>query len=286
MELFERAKAVRLRSHHDKYLLADEDEEHVCQERNGSTGRARWAVEVVEGFPVVRLKSCYGRYLTASNEPFLLGMTGRKVTQTLPHRLDSSVEWEPIRDGMQVKLKTLYGHFLRANGGPPPWRNSVTHDIPHLHLDWVLWEVDIVEILTPPPAYPAPSVPENYSVASSPDSSQKLSKQESAASFTSYSSQRQEGRVIHYTIADNNGNVRDDAEFSLIFKGSSVKELTQKLEEEAELSDVIVCSENPLNGKLYPLHLHLPPNNAAMNVVLVPAASKVAKSFPKSENLQ
>ncbi|RHN41155.1 hypothetical protein MtrunA17_Chr8g0363011 [Medicago truncatula] len=46
---------------------------------------------------------------------------GQKVIQTLPRRLDSSVEWE----GAQVKLKTRYGNFLRGNGGLLPWRNSV-----------------------------------------------------------------------------------------------------------------------------------------------------------------
>ncbi|KAL3643177.1 hypothetical protein CASFOL_013992 [Castilleja foliolosa] len=33
-------------------------------------------------------------------------MTGRKVLQTLPKRLDSSVEWEPIRENGAIKLKT------------------------------------------------------------------------------------------------------------------------------------------------------------------------------------
>lgn len=149
MEFFNNAKAVRLRSHHDKYLLAEEDEEAVTQDRNGSSKSAKWIVELVsESPPILRLKSCYGKYLTASNQPFLLGMTGRKVLQTLPRRLDSSLEWEPIREGSQVKLKTRYGNFLRANGGLPPWRNSVTHDIPHRTAtqEWVLWDVDVVEI--------------------------------------------------------------------------------------------------------------------------------------------
>ena len=149
MDLFYNAKAVRLRSHHDKYLLADEDEESVIQDRNGSSKNARWTVEFVEGTDsIIRLKSCYNKYLTSSNQPFLLGMTGRKVIQSLPRRLDSSLEWEPVKEGSQVKLKTRYGNFLRANGGVPPWRNSITHDIPHRTAtqDWILWDVDIVEI--------------------------------------------------------------------------------------------------------------------------------------------
>ena len=149
MDFFRHAKAVRLRSHHSKYLLAEDDEETVTQDRNGSSKSARWLVEYVPEYDnIVRLKSCYGKYLTASNHPFLLGMTGRKVLQTLPARLDSSVEWEPVKDGGRVKLKTRYGNFLRANGGVPPWKNTVTHDIPHRTAtqDWVLWDVDVVEI--------------------------------------------------------------------------------------------------------------------------------------------
>jgi hypothetical protein len=154
MELFERAKTVRLRSHHDKYLYADEDESRVTQDRNASSLNARWQVEPVPHSPgVLRLRSRYGRYLSASNEPFLLGATGRKVTQTLPHRLDSSVEWVPDHDagaGGAVRLRTRYGNFLRANAGLPPWRNSVTHDVPHRHAGWVLWDVEVLQVLPPP----------------------------------------------------------------------------------------------------------------------------------------
>ncbi|KAI3474825.1 hypothetical protein Pfo_030136 [Paulownia fortunei] len=147
MEFFKKAKSLRLKSRHDKYLTAGADEESVVQDRSGSSKCAKWTVEFVEGVEnVIRLKSCFSRYLTALDEEFLLGVTGRKVVQSLPRKLDSSVEWEPIRDGVQVKLKTRYGNFLRANGGLPPWRNSITHDIPHRHHDWILWEVDVVEI--------------------------------------------------------------------------------------------------------------------------------------------
>lgn len=281
MDLLQGAKSIRLRGHHDKYLLADEDEEHVSQERSGSTRRARWTVEFIDGHPVIRLKSCYGKYLTASSEPFLLGMTGSKVLQTVPRRLDSSVEWEPIRDGMQIKLKTRYGNFLRANGGLPPWRNSVTHDIPHRHHDWVLWEVEIVEVQAPAQA---PVELDNSSMATSPDSSPKFSKQESSSFYID--PPKSEGRSIHYVIADDSRDYDDGEEFTLNFKGASVEELTQKLMEETEMPDIIVCSRNPLNGKLYPLRLQLPPNNTTMRVVLVPSSSKLAKSFSKTENHQ
>jgi hypothetical protein len=171
MELFERAKTVRLRSHHDKYMYADDDESHVQQDRNAASPNARWTVEPVPHAPgVIRLRSRYGRYLTASNEPFLLGLTGRKVVQTLPHRLDSSVEWVPVRDGdgNHARLQTRYGNYLRANGGLPPLRNSITHDVTHhRHAGWILWCVEIVQVLPYPPAESsdsssAPSSPPHY----------------------------------------------------------------------------------------------------------------------------
>ncbi|XP_020588193.1 uncharacterized protein LOC110030003 [Phalaenopsis equestris] len=151
MDLFQRAKAVRLRSHNEMYLLAEDDEE-LCQNRNGTTWKAQWQVELLdEGQPLIRLKSCFGKYLSASNEPLLHGVTRRRFFQAaLGHRLDSSLEWESVRDGFQVKLKTRYGHFLRVNGGPPPWRNTVTHDILHLHMiefsgRMILWRCNSLE---------------------------------------------------------------------------------------------------------------------------------------------
>ncbi|RVW31282.1 hypothetical protein CK203_100350 [Vitis vinifera] len=119
MELFRTAKAVTLRSHLDKYLVADDDKETVRQSRNGLSRRAKWLVE--GSGHVIRLKSCHGRYLTASDTAYLLGMTGKKV-----------------------KFKTRGGKFLRANGGTPPWRNSVTHDYPNSSAtrNWILWDVE------------------------------------------------------------------------------------------------------------------------------------------------
>ncbi|KAK8492571.1 hypothetical protein V6N13_017546 [Hibiscus sabdariffa] len=294
MDLFLNAKAVRLRSHHDKYLVAEEDEESVSQERNGSSKNARWTVEFVPGSEnIIRLKSLYNKYLTAWNQPFLLGMTGRKVIQSLPKRLDSSVEWEPIREGNQVKLKTRYGNYLRANGGLPPWRNSVTHDIPHRTSTqgWVVWHVDIVEIQVKSPSSGHPHPPSapphadslNFEpTPPSPVSAQSghYSRQESSDSYVG-SPPKPDGRTIYYHVADENGEVDDEAVegFSFSFKGNDVAELTHKLMEETGLEDVVVCTRSPLNGKLYPLRLQLPPNNADMHVVVVPSASKVEASL-------
>ncbi|CDP18719.1 unnamed protein product [Coffea canephora] len=147
MELFQKAKTIRLRSYRDKYLTAEDDEENVIQDRDGSTKNSIWTVEFVPGRDVVRFVSCYGKYLTASNMPLVPRMPGRKVIQTLPNCRDPRIDWEPIRDGFQVKLKTLWGNFLRPNGGVPPWRNCITHDIPHFSTtsNKILWDVEVVE---------------------------------------------------------------------------------------------------------------------------------------------
>ncbi|ESW25857.1 hypothetical protein PHAVU_003G071100 [Phaseolus vulgaris] len=288
MELFHRAKVVRLRSHHDKYLLADEDEESVTQDRNGSSRNAKWTVELIPEFDnLLRLKSCYGKYLTASNQPLLLGVTGRKVVQSVPRQLDSSVEWEPVRDGAQVKLKTRYGNFLRANGGLPPWRNSVTHDIPHRTAtqDWILWDVDVLEIHVESPA--PPPIPhsdsldfDSYTPSAVSIKSTAFSRQESTDSNVG-SPPKLEGRTIYYHVAEDNGDVDDEnvQGYSLTFKGNGVEQLTRKFVEETGLEGVIVCTRSPLNGKLYPLRLQLPPNNVTMQVVLVLPSSKVARDF-------
>ncbi|CAL5078904.1 unnamed protein product [Urochloa decumbens] len=338
MELFERARTVRLRSHHDKYLYADEDESHVVQDRNAASPNARWVVEPVPHSPgVLRLRSRYGRYLSASNEPFLLGVTGRKVLQTLPHRLDSSVEWVPVRDdarnraGPGARLRTRYGNFLRANAGLPPWRNSVTHDTPHRHAGWVVWDVEVVQAVipgpdssssdaaadcyaAPPPSYnkppsrsssptppplptsalrpPAPP-PHHLEENAAPFKAQPpppppgyiappapgLYRLESTESF-SVPLHKVEGRAIYYQIGDEDGDVDPDEEpRHLTFNGTGLEELLERLKEESGLEDVVMCSRSPINGKLLPLRLQLPPNNAAVHIVLVRESSKVAKTF-------
>ncbi|PIN01408.1 hypothetical protein CDL12_26084 [Handroanthus impetiginosus] len=278
MDFFKKAKSVRLKSYHDKFLTADDDKESVLQDRSGTSDCAKWTVEFVEGVEsVIRLKSCFGKYLTALDEEFRLGVTGRKVVQSLPRKLDSSIEWEPIRNGMQVKLKTRYGNYLRANGGLPPWRNSITHDIPHRHHDWILWEVDVVEIRidSPPEFSRSDSLGDDFSSmihlrTPSLESSSNLED----------SPRKSEGRMIYYYVADDDGNVDDSAEGPcFLLKGHGLEELTQKLEEETGLEDIIVCSRNRVNGKLYPLRLALPPNNATMHVVVVPSTCRAANEF-------
>ncbi|KAE9459055.1 hypothetical protein C3L33_09058, partial [Rhododendron williamsianum] len=157
MELFQKAITVKL-SHKNKYLVAEDNQESVYLDRDGSLKNAVWAVEIVENGPkYLRFKSYYGKYLTASNVPFPIpGSTGRKVLQTVSEKPDSSTEWEPIRDGFSVRFKTPGGTFLRPNGGLPPWRNSVTHDIPHRRgtQEKILWDIHVVWAI---PKTPVPS---------------------------------------------------------------------------------------------------------------------------------
>lgn len=294
MDFFRNAKAVRLKNNHNKYLHAEEDEESVSQDRTGSSKNNRWTVEFVQdsqddNITIIRLKSCYNKYLTASNQPFLLGMTGRKVLQTVPRRLDSSVEWEPVREGNQVKLRTRYGQYLRANGGLPPWRNSVTHDVPHRTAtqEWVLWDVDVVDIVVQSPA-PRPPPPLVYQSAHDNNNDDSFTSSETSSSPTPFSRQQssdsyhhhsssssppkfEDGRAIYYhVVSEDFGEMDENAQgFCITFKGNNVNDLTRKLEEETGLNDITVCTRSPLNGKLYPLRLQLPPNIVTMKVFVV-----------------
>ncbi|XP_028105512.1 uncharacterized protein LOC114304551 [Camellia sinensis] len=303
MEFFTKVKAVKLRSHLDKYLAADDDKETVRQSRQGSARKSRWLVEPVDGNPqLIRLKGIHGSYLAASAAPFLLGMTGNKVVQA--KRDDSSettTEWQPIRDGFQVKLKAAAGGtYLRANGGTPPWRNTVTHDIPlagSTH-NWVLWEAEAVEIPENEALNDYLSLVSSFSSLSdevfgseeveSPMSirsynSPKLSTKKSIDSVGSSPPKAADGRAIYYSVADEFGNVNEgDEGHCITFKGNGVDELTRRLEDETGIEDIAVCSRSPLNGKLYPLRLQLPPNNVTMHVVVVPSSSKVARDFAKA----
>ncbi|PHT55254.1 hypothetical protein CQW23_03740 [Capsicum baccatum] len=276
MEFFQKAKCIRLKSNHEKFLHADPDQESVYQDRSGSSKSVKWTVEFPEGLDnVIRLKSCYGKYLTALDEQHLFGVTGQKVVQSLPNKLDSLVEWEPIKEGSLVKLKTRYGNYLRANSGLPPWRNSVTHDIPHRHQDWILWAVDTVEVLLELP---------DESVSESGDDDLGSSFHLTTPKFSrTQSTLKSEGRLIYFYVADENGNVDDSVKGpSFQFKGHGLDELTKKLEEETGIEKIVVCSRNKFNGNLYPLRLALPPNNATMHVVVLPASSKVIRQGEKS----
>ncbi|KAG9147630.1 hypothetical protein Leryth_015709 [Lithospermum erythrorhizon] len=296
MDIFQTAKNIRLKSIHNKYLIAEENQETVKQDKDGSSNNSKWTIEIVQNADnIIHLKSCYNKYLTASNQPCLLGTTGKKVLQTVPNRVDSSVEWEPIREGRKVKLRTRYGQFLRANGGLPPWRNSVTYDIPQRTStqDWVFWDVDVVEIdvKLPVPNQLPSLVPKFDSFASETSSnstssskSTSFSRLESSDSTGALGSPRSggEGRVIYFHVADKFGEYDEgEEELGIIFKGNDVGELKKKLEEVVRLNNVVVCTKSPLNGKLYPLRLKLPPNNVSMHVVLVPSSSngKLHSSF-------
>jgi hypothetical protein len=86
-----------------------------------------------------------------------------------------------------------------------------------------------------------------------------------------------DGRLIRYHIGDDNGDIdEDDDPLSFTFNGTSLEELLERLHEETGLEDMVMCSRSPINGKLLPLRLQLPPDNIAMNIVLVRKSSKGA----------
>ncbi|KAF3457807.1 hypothetical protein FNV43_RR02467 [Rhamnella rubrinervis] len=146
--MFHNGMVVKLQSYHEKYLLAVDDQESVIQGDNVPTNNVKWTVESVPGSDsLIRLKSCYGKYLAASDEPFLVGITGFQVLQLPPGGCpDSSIEWEPIRGGNQVvQLKNSRRNtFLRANNRLPPWRYSITHKVPSSSDNHYAWNLVIV----------------------------------------------------------------------------------------------------------------------------------------------
>ncbi|CAH1429610.1 unnamed protein product [Lactuca virosa] len=111
MELFRKAKSIRLKSHHDKYLLVESDGESVLQDRNETIKKGIWMVEFVEGFDnVLRLKSSYGKYLTASedqgNDPPAAKNEGMMVYYTVVDD-DGNVD-----DGYKETSFAFKGHGL------------------------------------------------------------------------------------------------------------------------------------------------------------------------------
>ncbi|KAJ7525361.1 hypothetical protein O6H91_17G047100 [Diphasiastrum complanatum] len=268
MEHFKYARTVRIRGRHGKYLWAEDDRTSTTQDRDGACELAIWRVEVVEdnsfeGKPsVIRLKSCFDTYLTASETPFLLGMTGRKVLQSPPTTKNSSVEWEPVSDGSLVKFKTRHGNYLRANGGLPPWRNSVTHDVPirSATADWILWEVEIVDTIqtdAPAPASPH-SQASSFKISSKPD-----------------------GRLIYYALANDDLEVFQSGDWpNFLYKGTSLEKLKSALKEELGIEeDILICARHPVSSKLSPLRIELPPNHLPLHLVVVKTSSPAAKSF-------
>ena len=156
MDLFRNNLIIRLKNGKDKYLIAEQDKESVVKSRDCSTKNAQWTVEVND-YESLYLKSCYGKYLTASNMPSIPGIVGKnlKVVQTLPEKKNTSHLWLPFkqsdaRDPFTVSLKTLHGTYLQANSGPQPLGNLITHDLlrkdgPNSVNKKMLWQIEIVD---------------------------------------------------------------------------------------------------------------------------------------------
>ncbi|KAI4321926.1 hypothetical protein MLD38_035250 [Melastoma candidum] len=130
-------------------------------------------------------------------------------------------------------------------------------------------------VTTPPlpgPVLPA-SEPDSPTSDVSPDSP-GTPKLENSDSFCS-PRVKLEGRTIYYKVADKDGESEEGMSF--LFKGSQLEKLVERLEDETGLEDLVVCSH--WKGKLYPLRLQLPPNNAAMHIVVLPSSSEAVKDL-------
>lgn len=156
MDIFRNDMIVRLKNVQDKYLIAQQDEQSVSKSRNGFTKNAQWKVEVNDEDSLY-LKSCYGKYLTASNQPLIPGMIARnlRVTQTQPEKKNTSHLWLPVgqpeqREPHTMWLRTLHGSYLQTHSGPPPLGNMITHDLlrkdgPNPLSKKILWHIEIVD---------------------------------------------------------------------------------------------------------------------------------------------
>ncbi|KAL4577234.1 hypothetical protein LXL04_013339 [Taraxacum kok-saghyz] len=149
---------IRVKYGKDRYLIAEDDKESISKCRDGSTKNAQWTIEVYDEESLY-LKSCYGKYLTASNQPSIPGMIAKhlKVVQTLPEKKNTSHQWLPVSQspmgqstdtGKQLSmwLKTPHGSYLEAHTG----RNLITHDLLRRKgcnplNKKILWHIEIVD---------------------------------------------------------------------------------------------------------------------------------------------
>ncbi|CAH1437651.1 unnamed protein product [Lactuca virosa] len=157
MNIFRDDLIIRLKYGKDRYLIAEQDEESVSKCRDGSTKNAQWTIEMNDEESLF-LKSCYGKYLTASNQPSIPGMIAKhlKVTQTSPEKKNTSHQWLPVSQSPMIQsdpvkqysiwLKTPHGSYLEAHTG----RNLITHDLLRRKgcnplNKKILWHIEIVE---------------------------------------------------------------------------------------------------------------------------------------------
>ncbi|KAK4347769.1 hypothetical protein RND71_034108 [Anisodus tanguticus] len=132
----EKAKPIHLKTHNGKYLIASKDEKSVRQSRDGSAVNALWSVEFLDGQHYLRLESCYGKYLTASNVPLLPKTAYETVFR---NRMGVRIRWIVIPNSPKDAIRPFLETLWRNN----PWRNIVTHDVPHRKKS--LWEIEIME---------------------------------------------------------------------------------------------------------------------------------------------
>ncbi|XP_065008971.1 uncharacterized protein LOC135639124 [Musa acuminata AAA Group] len=127
MEFFEGAMTVRLQSCHGTYLVVDEHWHRVMLRSDRFCDGARWTVVIVtdaSGQRRLRLRSFYGRYLAPHPTDDSI-FFGRKV---MLDDLGPGVNWEPLRENSDVRLRCVFNQFLRADSVNLTWREPVTVD--------------------------------------------------------------------------------------------------------------------------------------------------------------
>ncbi|CAL9093412.1 unnamed protein product [Musa textilis] len=124
MEFLEGVATVQLQSCHETYLVVDEDSHRVTLRSDRFSDGAWWTVVItnVDGQQRLRLKSFYGRYL-APHPTDASVIYGRKV---FLDNLGLDVNWEPVREGIDVRLKCHFDQFLRADSDSLRWCESGT----------------------------------------------------------------------------------------------------------------------------------------------------------------
>ncbi|KAM3207038.1 hypothetical protein ACQJBY_062305 [Aegilops geniculata] len=155
---------VRLRSRAlGGYLHAADDGESVLLRRGRASLNAAWAVHLrPAGGRRVHLllhSAAYGRYLAANTAaPAPPGHRGSRAEQRdYDHPVVPDIMWEAIRAGSQgdVLLRTVGGHYLRANGRYRRWKTGVSVDGDYI-TTMARWAVERIPRREGAPALPPP----------------------------------------------------------------------------------------------------------------------------------
>ncbi|KAF7045396.1 hypothetical protein CFC21_054507 [Triticum aestivum] len=164
MDQFPDRHHVRLRSRAlGGYLHAADDGESVVLRRSRASLNAAWEVHLRpnggRGVHLLLHSAAYGRYLAANTAaPAPPGHRGSRAEQRdYDHPVVPDIMWEAVRAGSQgdVMLRTVGGHYLRANGRYRRWKNGVSVDGDYI-TTMARWAVERIPRREGAPALPPP----------------------------------------------------------------------------------------------------------------------------------